>query len=526
MLSEFSPGQPTRHVIDNSLFNFNSANVDGGAVSFILDAAASVSNSSFTGNRAPQGGAISVGSRSVVEVKNSVVDGNFAGNGAASFSENKKTRVTWENCSLTNNVAQSQGGALFVDSGSQVSVFGGVISNNTAHSDGGAVCAGGSVYVALHNITLCGNRANANGGALLSLTEGNVVQSVGCSFSENHAGTRGGAFTSISGAFYFTDCQFDGNSAAQAGGVGYLLQLHDDHTHKYSCDGCSFGTVRPNVAPSGPTLTSSPTALVFAKAPPVGLQSFERADMALLMVDQFGHPVTYPWAQAILAVTIEHHEDNANAVITSRQSYNLTNGYAAIHIELVGDIGLNTTVRITPSPPNNVQQLEALVLLQPVEYKVAIEGCTDSQLPQRIELEHRHFVVCINGELEYVDDVSWYLIMSLTSLAFVGTLAVAAVVYKYRDTPVMKSGSTPFMYTILAGCLLVLGSAYVLCFLDTKRLNGNVRPHQPVPHHLEQTFAHLCNALPMLMGVGFDLILLSLVVKTYRIHRIFNNDGR
>ena len=125
------------------------------------------------------------------------------------FSNN--TEVTFKDITLTGGSA-AQGGAIEIDNGSA-----------------------GTATVICDNVTFDSNAAtNGNGGAVSVTGRGKKASFIanGCTFSANTASSRGGVFYQSAGndsqaensSTSFTDCVFDGNTAATNAGVAQIYR--------------------------------------------------------------------------------------------------------------------------------------------------------------------------------------------------------------------------------------------------------------------------------------------------------------
>ncbi len=160
-----------------------------------------LSDVSFSGNKAEGGGAIYGGPATIT---NSSFSNNLAGEsgGGALYAGGFTTTV--KNSTFSYNSAPGPGGAIWASA--TITITNSVFNNNTA-SGGGAIDGGGTIT----NSTFNNNRASLDGGAILM--GGTVTNSM---FSNNSAGQSGGA---ISGGGTVTNSIFSNNSAAQSGGA-------------------------------------------------------------------------------------------------------------------------------------------------------------------------------------------------------------------------------------------------------------------------------------------------------------------
>ncbi|KAJ3372303.1 hypothetical protein GGF31_002166 [Allomyces arbusculus] len=90
-------------------------------------------------------------------------------------------------------------------------------------------------------------------------------------------------------------------------------------------------------------------------------------------------------------------------------------------------------------------------------------------------------------------------IRGILILLFVVTLAYLAT---KRDQPIVKNLSFPFLASITIGCILVLVSEFLVIDVPTR---------------------FSCHGGPWIFAIGFELVMASAAVKTYRVWKIFEN---
>jgi tripartite-type tricarboxylate transporter receptor subunit TctC len=104
---------------------------------------------------------------------------------------------------------------------------------------------------------------------------------------------------------------------------------------------------------------------------------------------------------------------------------------------------------------------------------------------------------------------SIYAMFVLGALGLLLTLVAAIFATIYRSTPVIKGSSYFFNNIILLGIILSYCSVIVYSF--QKPLKG------VTVHTLNLT----CRAMPWLIGLGFDITFAAIIVKSYRLYRLF-----
>ena len=263
-------------VIDNCEFTEMNDSYFGGAF-YISDGAANItiSNSSFHDNGNYRGSSIYASSGSVVNVVSCTFEDNAATQGYGGETGQFGTiygngaTITLTDCDFTGNTGNNVGGAVFVEAGSTLSIFGGSFTNNTVNGDnewgGGAVGVWDSsklyintevtvneetgvetyTYVDSHT-TFSGNMAyaadSAFGGAIWSYNCNSIIANA--AFTGNAAvptegtSSRGGAVHLNGGEMTFFNCLFAENTATDSGGAFNMINSADNSAASF--DYCTF----------------------------------------------------------------------------------------------------------------------------------------------------------------------------------------------------------------------------------------------------------------------------------------------
>ncbi|MFQ3612241.1 MAG: choice-of-anchor Q domain-containing protein [Cyanobacteriota bacterium] len=152
------------------------------------------------------GGAIQTGTGSTILIKDSNLRGNKGDSGGAIQAD----QVTITNSTLDDNIARSNGGAIFAKQVivNNLSDF----SNNFAGELGGAISAG---EVIISNSVLQDNVANQAGGAIAA---GIVNITNNSTLIRNQSEGNGGAIVAEEGTITISDSQIENNSASTSGG--------------------------------------------------------------------------------------------------------------------------------------------------------------------------------------------------------------------------------------------------------------------------------------------------------------------
>ncbi|KAI8919850.1 7 transmembrane sweet-taste receptor of 3 GCPR-domain-containing protein [Powellomyces hirtus] len=104
---------------------------------------------------------------------------------------------------------------------------------------------------------------------------------------------------------------------------------------------------------------------------------------------------------------------------------------------------------------------------------------------------------------------SIYAMLFLAALGLFLTLVSAAFAAIYRNTPVIKGSSYFFNNIILLGITMVYLSMIVSSL------------QQPLSGVTGRTLTMGCTAMPWLLGLGFDITFSAIIVKSYRLYRLF-----
>jgi predicted outer membrane repeat protein len=175
-------------------FSSNSATAESGAIDNWAGGTVTVTGDTFTGNSAPNGGAIGNEWGSVV-VSNSTFSDNTASTGAGGAIINYNPSDAFSN---------------------SLSVVGSTISGNAA-VNGGGIANGGPDTLSLTNDTITGNSVTGTGGGLYN--DGGITTLTGVTISGNSASGSGGGLAGWGGTTTLTNCTVSGNSATTAGGL-------------------------------------------------------------------------------------------------------------------------------------------------------------------------------------------------------------------------------------------------------------------------------------------------------------------
>ncbi len=192
------------------------ANTDGVRVFNITGAGTVVTLDGLTvtkGYTTGNGGGIYGDTGSTITVNNSTLNGNRAANGGGGICVDAGT-VAVNNSEISGNTASIFGGGIYVYGGS-ITITDSEISGNTA-SDGG-----GGIYVVdsttnVSNTTISGNTAYSGGGIFVN---GGTVAVSNSTINGNTASFGGGIYINAGGTLNMTNSTIIGNTAGYAGGI-------------------------------------------------------------------------------------------------------------------------------------------------------------------------------------------------------------------------------------------------------------------------------------------------------------------
>lgn len=208
--------------VDRSTFDRNQAS-DGGAIYALQGGRVIVRNSSFTANTVTGDGGALFMDNSPLEVSNSRFEGNQAqgtqqrpnaGLGGAIYGNNSGAAIFISESQFRQNYAKVQGGAVFADYNTALTMTNSSFTGNRSDSQGGAV----GTWKAQASLYACTFLENASGGGGAVLSGEATVMSVNRSvFTRNIAKRDGGALYNYTGPLTVIDTLFDANRAGTDG---------------------------------------------------------------------------------------------------------------------------------------------------------------------------------------------------------------------------------------------------------------------------------------------------------------------
>jgi hypothetical protein len=190
---------------------------DGGCMDARDSSTITIRNSTFTGFRAMQGGAILVSVEATLVLNSSRLIANEAVRGGAVYLKGSSEKLqAIVGTSFVGNSAEA-GGALFVDSSVSALVSGCTFQRNRAQASGGAIENSGAPSLQIDSTRFVENSAPGGEGGAISLERGSVSTTIAsCQFSRN-AASKGGAVSSKLAPVRIAHCDFEANAALKLG---------------------------------------------------------------------------------------------------------------------------------------------------------------------------------------------------------------------------------------------------------------------------------------------------------------------
>ena len=290
--------------ISDCQFSNNEANIGGGIVATYKYSIVAIQSSQFVHNTASYGGVVIAYQSSTVIFDNvnclnnaarsggvirtiqgsniTVTNSNFAYNTAeiGGVLNTQHGVVVVKSSQFEHNSGRLNGGAIYTDDSSTISIHAAIFCNNTAESDGGAIGILDSSVKILEDSNFTNNRANDYGGVInLQNSSINISDTVfehsfsgrsggvmcaknssinisACSFTDNNASRKGGALTMyVNSSLVVFNGTFMNNAASDSGGALYLAGtsrsvINDSKFHfnkAEECGGAIFASTRTAV---------------------------------------------------------------------------------------------------------------------------------------------------------------------------------------------------------------------------------------------------------------------------------------
>ena len=219
-------------VLQNTVFNGNITTSSGGAL-FNYGGPLDIQSSTFTGNGATDGGML-YNHGGDVTIQSSTITGNTAKShgGAIIFYYTSASLIINDSIVSGNTAtnATGDGGAIYFDSGGNLTIRRTTLAGNKATNDGGAISLHNSGRLTIEDSTLSGNTATDDGGAI-ELYASLPAYIRNSTLSGNSAGDTGGAIYLYDGqTLNIINSTLTGNQAVGKGGAIYLYSYGTDNT--------------------------------------------------------------------------------------------------------------------------------------------------------------------------------------------------------------------------------------------------------------------------------------------------------
>ncbi len=195
-------------------------------------------NGVITGGYAKRGGGIHIGENCVLNFESGTISGNKASIDGGGIYNRGFLNMTGG--LITNNWADSSGGALFSCATSSYKISNTSITDNKCDEHGGAFYSdhNGDSYVT--NSIFRNNSSGSYGGCIYNTAQNSVsVTYDNVQFIENKGTYRGGAIYNETGDVIINNCKFEGNTASGEGGAVYALNPTNIYDSTFSSNYCS-----------------------------------------------------------------------------------------------------------------------------------------------------------------------------------------------------------------------------------------------------------------------------------------------
>jgi hypothetical protein len=214
----------------------------------------SLTNITFSGNRATWGGAMFNTNLSNPDLNHVTFVSNSADQDGGGMYNWQNSSPILNNVVFSNNSAHWGGGMNSNDDSPKLVNV--IFVGNSAAVGGGGISASNS-HADLTGVSFIGNSANTTGGGFYNISGNPTLSNV--SFSGNNAGRQGGGMVNRSGSPNLTGVAFSGNSAGNEGGGMFNLNSSNPSLIAVIFEGNSAGQNgggMQNTSSSNPTLTN------------------------------------------------------------------------------------------------------------------------------------------------------------------------------------------------------------------------------------------------------------------------------
>jgi hypothetical protein len=376
----------------------------------------------------------------------------------------------------------SRGGCLKAGVSARVNLTDSNVRLNKA-SLGGAIYAEANAYVNVFNSQVSGNQASY-GGAVSFTAQAIVALSGQTSVIENTARIAGGAlffdaeYTSCP-RFQGVGVTVQGNQAAN-GGAMYWAGLPRETCDSVAdmCASCLLSNIANNSATiNGAELASLPIELRLASELSSTYATSQRFDVKLSIIDSFGQALKVS-DYVVSATAYELVEDQWQPVFlggVTTKDFRVSSAEAQLDaMAFVSKPGSTMMLTFATEPPTSI-----------LNRTLSIRNCDDT--------EYLHFQDNKYFCLRKVD-IAPAISIAMTIVGIVGVviaLALALIVFLYREESVIRKSSASFSMVICIGCVVMFASAVSFAW----------------------TSPGACGIRAWLLTIGFGLVYGSLFIK-------------
>jgi predicted outer membrane repeat protein len=492
-------------VILNCNFLSNSAGIYGGVLS-LSNVTLNIISCSFISNFGLYGGGIMASNNARIDISNTIFENNSASNqgGALYYQLEVYSYSKFVNCFFKLNSAIAGGAISTSLTNKATSIFNNTFWESNVASYGGAIMISGSFYLDGNNLFLKNHASNSKGCSSFDGIGGGIFfGEIDCNRSRlssalNLTFIRNSAFLSGSGAhisgYKPSACIID------------LLQNHSTFSGNKATYGVNYASDLSNIMIS-PQDSDPKDSSVIIQSSYSSLKAYpsQKLSFQVVLNDYFGNRLQGHHQSVLVNCAIEQSGSSDNLLFAllpdNGKSSFAVEGYVKFDLQLVlvanysednenfrynFENNLKVNLVISSDPYRNVIRI-------PIEVQPCPIGM-DLILAKR------------SGSIFMCDDavnfsLNWITILSF-AVVFQSLYIIAAVAFVFYYRKMFNSEQTAFVGIISLGNLLWVASQTLYMF---------------------QMSAFNCMMHEWLWQIGFLLIFLTMDLRMYRLHRIFNN---
>ncbi|ETO14560.1 hypothetical protein RFI_22811 [Reticulomyxa filosa] len=408
-----------------------------------------------------------------VTLLNSTLDNNSADNGGAIaltssassnfFEWSASPLLMLSSNSLSKNQANMNGGAVYVQMGS-IELNSNNFDSNNANMEGGGIHVLQG-WIQDSASTFSQNSAKSGGGMGCDVP---LIQLLNSTFVKNNADNGGGLWLQSCPSFDFFYVQFQENKAQYSGGAIYIDEQGKCPVCGSNSSNCQY---QNNGAAFGSDTGTGPQKLKLTYGTDLskGLNQKQKVKIQGILLDAYGQIVTQLEQTTVLSVSIS----GADVKLTGRYEDTFSKGTASLEFFITpGD-----SIRHN----NKKLDLTLDIYTQPYSFNQSVTARYSNHVytPQL-------WTIAINSAVGIVGIFS--------------VITTALLMWWYRESPIIRGATPPFLVIILFGCLLLSVSIILLPFMP-----------QDAP----------CQLMVWLLHFSFIFIMAPITGKTWRIYMIF-----